>query len=339
MNVFLKQKIWLLLIPLLPLFLQGCGNRYADEVQQYHATAEKQMALLKQQLDGRQLSNALLTQTYADTLAKNQPSLAPIAQALKRDATSNGGMYQNFANRLKDVNLTPEREADYQLAIEELNNITVGSDPVVFNDSLLDQVNTLADLSQGQLARINVPKGEAAQNLKDGKNAVPGSYLVGNPSYGSFKQDSSGQSFWAWYGQYAMLRSVIGMFQGPIYARDWYSQPRYSYYNDYGRNSYGSPQARQSWDNTKSNLAKKGITPATPKKDFRSTAGKQRMSTYAYKRETSRKQYGAKTRQQAANAPPGRGSANKSQRTSAFSSFKPSSRGTSSGSRSTRFGK
>jgi len=342
MKTWLTRKIWLLLPPLL--LLQGCGNRYAEEVKQHHVSATKQMAQLKQQLDSKQLSNALLVQTYADTLSETQPTLAPIAAALKKDASTNGNIYQNFVTRLKAVNQNPEREADYRLAIEELSSIAVGSDPVVFNDSLLDQVNTLADLSQGKLARINVPMGEAAQNLKNGQGAVPGSYLVGNPNYGSFKQDSSGNSFWEWYGMYAMFSSVMGIFgsgyhQGPVYASDWYRQPRYSYYNDYGRNSYGSSQAQQSWNTTKDALAKKGVTPAKPKKDFRSTAGKQRLSTYAYKREANRKQYGAKTKQQAANAPPNRSGTKKSQRKSAFSGFKPSSRGTGSGSRGIRFGK
>ncbi|NOZ54534.1 MAG: hypothetical protein GXP08_15615 [Gammaproteobacteria bacterium] len=334
MRILLKQKIWLLLLSVL--LLQGCGNRYAEEVQQHHATVEKRMAVLKQQLDNKQLTNAVLTHTYADKLSAAQPELRPIAQALKKDASSSGGMYQNLMARLAAVNRKPERETDYRLAIEELNNIAVGSDPAVFNDALLDQVNTLADLSQGQLARINVPKGEAAQNLKGGQGIVPGSYLVGNPSYGSFKQDSSGKSIWEWYGQYAMFRDIMSFGRGPIYASDWYSQPRYSYYNDYGRNSYGSPKEQRGWNNTKDKLAKKGITPAKPKKDFRSAAGKRRLSTYAYNRQANKKQYGAKTRQQAANAPP---KSNKARRTSAFSGFKPSSRSASRGSRSIRSGK
>ncbi|NOX43807.1 MAG: hypothetical protein GXP19_08775 [Gammaproteobacteria bacterium] len=347
MRKFLQQKTWLL-VPLLLLsllLLQGCGNRYAEQVQGYHADAVKVVSQLKQQLDRNQLSNAVLVKTYADTLIQTRPELNSVAQLLKKDATSSGGMYQNFANRLKSVNQIPEREEDFRLAIEELNNITVGSDPAVFNDGLLDLVNTLADLSQGELARVNVPKGETAQNLKDSTGVVPGSYLVGNPNYGNFRQNSSGKSFWEWYGQYALISNLVGLgggygfSRGPIYADAWYRQPRHSYYNDYGRSAYGSQKARNNWKNTEAKLGKKGITPAKPKKDFRSAAGKRRMSTYAYQRQANNKQYGAKTKQQAANAPPKGSGANKTKRSSAFSFFKPSSRGTSSGSRSFRSGK
>lgn len=331
----MKYPLWLLLlVPLL--FVQGCGgNRYAEDVQNRYSDVSRQIADLKQSLDQGRLTNAVLARTYANALIKINPDLEPIATLMKRDAGSSGTLFKNFEKRLAAVNRSPVNEAEYRSSLEELNSLNIGADTVVFNDALLDIVNTLADLSQGKLARINVPKSDAAENVK---GIVPGSYLVGNPNYGSWKTDSSGSSFWAFYGQYAMFRDIMGMgfgrgyYRGSIYANDWYSRPRYSYYDNYGRGSYGSQQARESWKNTRADLKKNGITPAKPKKDFRSTAGKQRASSYS---SYSKKQYGAKT-SSPSRAPPSSSSSN---RQSNYSMFKPSSRGTSSGTRSTRSGK
>jgi len=95
---------------------------------------------------------------------------------------------------------------------------------------------------------MEVPKGWYQQNLpflgmvifskKEGKvdqTAMPPGYqYVGNPRYGSWATDSRGNSFWAFYGQYALLSSLLG--GRPIY-RDHYRE-----YNDYrsrGQTYYG----------------------------------------------------------------------------------------------------
>lgn len=338
MKIFLEQKMWLLLVPLL--FLQGCDNRYEEKVQQQHAAVTKQLDSLKDKLDNNNLSNAVLVKSYGATLSTLKPELIPVIDTLKKDASSQGGMYKNLESRLKAVNKKPERQADYRAASEDLNNITVGADAAVFNDSLLDIVNTLADLSGGKLARINVPKSKVAENLKDKQGIVPGSYLVGNPNYGSFKQDDSGKSMWEWYGQYAMFRDLMGAGannsyrRGPIYANDWYREPHNSYYNNYGRDSYGSRQAKKKWKTRSTKLRANGIVPPKPKKDFRSIAGKKRLSSYAYQK-ASYTQHGAKTK----SVPRNTTNNTKTQRVSSFNSFRPSSRGSSTGGRSFRSGK
>ncbi|AFM05904.1 hypothetical protein Fleli_3586 [Bernardetia litoralis DSM 6794] len=55
---------------------------------------------------------------------------------------------------------------------------------------------------------------------------------VGNQRYGSWRTGSNGNSFWAFYGQYAFMSSMFGMMNNrPIYR---------SSYNDYNRNYRGS---------------------------------------------------------------------------------------------------
>jgi len=86
----------------------------------------------------------------------------------------------------------------------------------------------------------------------DGKvtkeTSPPGySKYVGNEKYGSWQTNSSGNSFWAFYGQYAFMSSMIGLVAGPVYRTGYYD-----YYNNYrgrrpyygsmtnGRSSYGT---------------------------------------------------------------------------------------------------
>ncbi|MGH7504300.1 MAG: hypothetical protein ACRELX_01555, partial [Longimicrobiales bacterium] len=40
--------------------------------------------------------------------------------------------------------------------------------------------------------------------------APPGMAYVDNPRYGEWRTDASGQSFWHWYGQYALFATIFG---------------------------------------------------------------------------------------------------------------------------------
>lgn len=60
-----------------------------------------------------------------------------------------------------------------------------------------------------------------------------GSY-VGNEKYGKWERNSSGETFWSFYGKYAFMRSMFGMTTRPIY-RNYYD----TYYSGY----YGSSRA------------------------------------------------------------------------------------------------
>ncbi len=75
---------------------------------------------------------------------------------------------------------------------------------------------------------------------------------VGNPKYGEWKTNSSGESFWSFYGKYALLRDILGFNSYPVYRTSWYDydrnyRGRRSYYGS-GSSSYGTKSSR----NTKS---------------------------------------------------------------------------------------
>jgi len=71
------------------------------------------------------------------------------------------------------------------------------------------------------------------------KKVSPPGYnnYVGNEKYGQWEKRSDGSSFWAFYGQYAFMRSMLG-FGSPIGYGGWYDYRR-NYY-PYGRTYYGS---------------------------------------------------------------------------------------------------
>ncbi|NIM16897.1 MAG: hypothetical protein GTO45_33375 [Candidatus Aminicenantes bacterium] len=90
---------------------------------------------------------------------------------------------------------------------------------------------------------------------KDGKvdtTPSPAGYrYVGNPTYGHWRTDSSGNSFWAFYGKYAFFSSIFShTFNRPIYRTtyDTYhtthtaGRPYYGPGNRYGTNGTATKQ-------------------------------------------------------------------------------------------------
>lgn len=284
------SRHYLILLSLL-LFLQGCTNEYAQLLQQEHAVTSHRLKQLEAQLQSGNLSNAELIKNYAKSLKEIKPELSLVSETMAQDATSQGILYQNLLRRLNAISLEPENRAYYDSASLELRSLNAGSDPVVFNDALIDIANTLADLSDGELPRVEIPRNVETAYVKGSQGVVPGSYLIGNPSYGEFRQDgSSDKSLWHWYGQYAFFSSLFSgpsYYRGQIYDTDWYGRNRYSYHRDYGRSTYGSSYDRQRTKEIDNRLVSKGTSVPKPKKEYGSVKGKQRVSTYT----TMRKDY------------------------------------------------
>ena len=68
--------------------LSACGNRFEEQLRGVHKDVQSSLAYLKDQLDGRKLSNALLIGKYANALIQQKPDYADIATLLKEEATS-----------------------------------------------------------------------------------------------------------------------------------------------------------------------------------------------------------------------------------------------------------
>ncbi|HED34242.1 MAG TPA: hypothetical protein ENJ08_08535 [Gammaproteobacteria bacterium] len=229
-NLYRAQLITGFMVILL-LLLSGCGNRFEEELTNEKKRAKNSLSYLKDQIDRKQLSNVLLINKYADFIASKKPTYKDVALLLKKEATSEGKAYQGLVKRLNEINLQPTSEAMAEANLNEIQLIAIAAEETEFNNSLADVVNTLASFSDGELAVVNVP----ASNRTAAKKT---NALVGNPSYGSWQRGSDGRSFWEWYGMYSMFSNVMG--GNRYYYDSWSSRPHYSYYNQYGRNRWGS---------------------------------------------------------------------------------------------------
>lgn len=228
------------------LSLTGCGDERPDKIAKYQQLTQQRLATLTTMIDDGQLRNANLLKQYTTLLKLQKPDLAPLLDELAKDSGTQGPMYTSLKRRL-DESKVASNFADLDQQLAEAENLYQAADPSLFNDMLSDPVNVVADMSDGKLARVNAISREAATLANGGEDFGPGSQLVGNPSYGSWQTDSSGTSFWAWYGMYSMFSNV---FNRPISYDRWSGNRGYSYYNDVGRYRYTSPKQADAQNKT-----------------------------------------------------------------------------------------
>ena len=240
--------------------LIGCGDGgVRAQVDGVLNRLDQSLARLGSALDGGDLRNAKLIKRYAADVSAAKPEIEDLAAVLAREATREGTLFQGLETRLQDVRKAlPEAGAPaaaYADVAEELNSLSAALAIDEFNDALADPLNVLADLSDGMLPRVDAAPASATRRANAATNFGPGSQLVGNPGYGRWQTDSGGNSFWVWYGQFALIRDLLG---GPrIGYGAWAGGRDYSYYHDYGRRNYTSPSARRSQSQVESTARRK----------------------------------------------------------------------------------
>ena len=269
-------------------FLFGCGDPVKEQIEQQRPITMKRVALLADALENGQVRNANLIKKYADIVIKNKPSLAPLIDEFRKDATIQGPMFKALQERVLVTKNQPQMFSSSQALYDELLNIYQAADPVLYSDALSDPLNVLADMSDGQLPRVNALSKGQSQRANNSQDFGTGEQLIGNPSYGHWQTGSSGTSFWAWYGMYSMMGNVFGR---NVSYNSWGRGRNYSYYNDYGRTRYSSP----------SQLKKQNQLDTRTKKSFKSR-GQKYASPYSKNRTGSSSLSGkSKTAQTSAN--------------------------------------
>lgn len=122
--------------------------------------------------------------------------------------------------------LTQEQLKDSTTKANDIKIETTGwkeVSPITFEDHINDLGMTILSKKNGVLDKNTAPAGA--------------NDYVGNPQYGRWQTNSSGGSFWAFYGRYRLMSDL---FFGPRYGYGgYYGYPR-TYYNDYNRNYRGS---------------------------------------------------------------------------------------------------
>lgn len=221
------------------LILMGCSDPIVEQIAQQTPITEQRLSQLESALAQGNIRNANLIKQYVSKLQAAKPELAELINEFAKDATSQSPMYLALIDRLNTVKKQPNMFANKQAIYDELLNIYQAADPVLYSDALSDPLNVLADMSDGQLPRVNSLSKSQSLQANNAQDFGTGEQLIGNPNYGQWTSGSNGMSFWAWYGMYSMIGDVFGSRR--VYYNDWGSRRNYSYYNDYGRTRYSSP--------------------------------------------------------------------------------------------------
>jgi len=233
-----------ILLLMLTIALVGCSDPLNEQIERQTPITEQRVEQLAKGLKNSNVRNATLINQYADKVLQLKPELSPLINEFKKDATVNGPMFLSLLDRLNTVKTQPNMFANKQARYDELINIYQAADPVLYSDALSDPLNVLADMSDGQLPRINSLSKSQSAKINNAQDFGTGEQLIGNPNYGQWATGSNGMSFWAWYGMYSMMGDLFGSRR--TYYNDWGRHRNYSYYNDYGRKRYSSPsQLRQ----------------------------------------------------------------------------------------------
>ena len=222
------------------LLLGACSSGEGQLKAQLSAT-ESALAGLTNAFNKGELRNATMIKQYSRLLSRSRPDLAPLLSELERESTSANPVLKSLYTRFDGVRNQTELYDSWVEKVAELKSIQAAANPAAFNDALSDTVNVIADLSKGDLARVNATSKAAEMTMNNAKDYGAGSQYIGNPHYGNWSHGSRG-SFWVWYGQYHFFSSMFG--RNRYYYNDWSGRRGYSYYHDIGRNSYTSRSQR-----------------------------------------------------------------------------------------------
>jgi len=224
------------------MLLSACGPNYDAILVQQLETAKSQLESRKNDLSNGSMLNAEMLKSYVSRVREIRPDMASAINILSKEATPTGRIYSDLTERYNKIKSSSK---DAEKLIPEVDSLIKASSYDFFNDSLVDPLNVLADLSEKQLPRISVMSKEREAEYNAAKSYGTGEQLVGNPSYGSW-QGSGGTSFWEWYGMYAMFSNVMG--GGRIGYNDWNRNRPYSHYQDriVDRYDYGHKRDKQS---------------------------------------------------------------------------------------------
>lgn len=221
-------------------------------------SVEASIKVLNEHLINNRLSNANTLKSYASQLAAAKPELTELTEALALEATPEGALFKSLPDRLWALRLSMPKTSDdpklVQAAATTFREVYFAAQPEEFDRALADPINVLADLSDGQLPRVDSVTVDAESRLNP-TTMARGTQLIGNPHYGEWRSDSSGSSFWSWYIQYSLMRQLLG--GNDYYYSSWATGRRYSYYHDYGRGHYTSPKQRSQAKSTETRARQK----------------------------------------------------------------------------------
>jgi len=279
----------------LSFFLLSCTSdqeTWRLQLEKSAAEASRAVDKLGKHLNAGTISKASILIQYAAIVKQQSPELSSLIDTLALDATIEGPSYKSLVNRLNENNTFLPKAPKQGLTIvqsvaDEYQAIKTASRDDIYSMMLTDPINVLADMSKGTLGRVESMSKQASLIANGAQDYGAGSQLVGNPQYGQWR-NSSGGSFWEWYGKYALFSAL---FRSPIYYGGWSSRRNYSYYGEAGRNYYRSPrqqaQSRQTETRTRNKFKREGKRFQSPYARSKSGSRRATMQSNSFKRARS----------------------------------------------------
>lgn len=283
----------IVILATIALLAAGCTSqeeKLQRSLTSLYSQADSSLNQLQKKIDAGLIRNAQYIKSYAKVIREQKPELVEIVDLVAIDASSKSPAFEGLTSRLNDaknqmnsVIQSGGKEAP-QLQ-QELGNIIYASSLDIYSAMLADSVNVLADMSGGQLSRVASLSKKDSLLANGAEDMGAGSQYVGNPNYGNWQTNSSGGSFWEWYGKYALFSSLFN--RGPIGYGSWASNRDYSYYHDTGRNYYSSPSqkvnAAQTESRAKKNFASQGRSFNSPYAKQKSSGTRSTSSSFSNK--------------------------------------------------------
>jgi len=228
------MKKLLILAVLLPmtLGLVACSDPNQKRIEALTSIIEENIRTLESKIKSKDLRNIKILDQYIQKAHQIKPEHKELIDILTIDATVENPNFKQFKERFQKASSLNSKEEK----VAELTSLSNATDSEIYNEMLIDTINVIADLTDGQLPKL--------ESSSSGSKTKPGSHLVGNPAYGSWGTQN-GQSFWVWYGQYRLFSDL---FFGPHYYHSWYYNRPWSYYHDYGRGIYGGRNINRQYD-------------------------------------------------------------------------------------------
>lgn len=155
----------------------------------------------------------------------NEPNYSVILADMDYKESANE-YFHKYKIVIEKSNTTKSTEDDFDVKLTDWKKVS----EITFDDYQKDLGMTILSKKNGVLNKKSKPAGY--------------DNYVGNTKYGHWQTNSSGSSFWAFYGQYAFMRSMLGWGSSSYYYRNDYDYYRRNYQgtgNYYGRrNNFGT---------------------------------------------------------------------------------------------------
>ncbi len=238
----------------------GSSDPNKDAIAQLAQSNPARFTEVEKALEGNSLSNAVILRDYVRQAKAMNPEHGDALDGLAQAASARNRDVQDLIMEHRAVMKDYEaRRRPSGEILADLRRIHDAASPEVINAALVDEINTVAALTNNQLQPVDLPPGQSVPTA--------GAALVGNPHYGSWQQTANGGSVWSWLGPYLLFQNLMG----PTRYQDWFYDRPWSYDYDVYRDRYGSNAWRtresgrlsQNWGGIKNEGERRGRRPSS----------------------------------------------------------------------------